>query len=132
MHRTHSPRKFMKVKYIVVVQVGLISALLAITGNARASESSDALSQITGAFEFRHPGALNDLAELKRIRQHIEAGEEPWKSNFSKLEASSYARADYEAHPSAVVSLGATEMTAASRFIRSISRSLASGSYQAG
>jgi hypothetical protein len=110
MHRAHSLLKFMKIKYIVAVLVGLTSALLAITVNARASESIDALSQITGAFEFRHPGALNDLAELRKIREHIEAGEEPWKSNFSKLEASPYARADYEAHPSAVVSLGPTEM----------------------
>jgi hypothetical protein len=114
MHHTHSLlklMKLMKMKYIVVVQIGLASALLAITGNARASDSSDALAQITGAsFEFRHPGALNDLAELQKIRAHIEAGEEPWTSNFAKLEASRFAQADYQAHPSAVVSLGATEI----------------------
>jgi len=94
-------------KYIEGARIGLIATSLIVAGNASAGQS---LPQITAGFEFHHPGALNDLAELERIRNHVEAGEEPWKSNFVKMEASSYARRDYESHPIAVVSKGPTEL----------------------
>jgi hypothetical protein len=100
---------FARMRYVEAVRIGVIVISLALAGGVRADESSGILAHVTDTFEFRHPGTLNDLAELERIRAHIEAGEEPWKSNFSKLEASSFARADYQAHPAAIVSKGVTE-----------------------
>ena len=36
---------------------------------------------------FVHPGLLHGRADLVRIRQRVEAGDEPWKSGFEKLRA---------------------------------------------
>jgi hypothetical protein len=40
---------------------------------------------------------------LQRIRDYINAGKEPWKSNFLKMQASRLARLDYVPHPSSEV-----------------------------
>lgn len=88
----------------------LLSACLAHPLGAQ--EPEKILAAITPAFEFRHPGALNSLTELKKIRAKIVAGENPWKDNFEKMQASPYARGDYMPRPVAVVSQGITEANA--------------------
>jgi len=93
-----------------VVAAAMLGAVFA--APAAADESDAILSRITPAFEFRHPGGLNTLTELQKIRGKIRAGAEPWKSNFEKMMASPYARRDYTARPVAVVSKGITEANA--------------------
>jgi hypothetical protein len=70
-----------------------------IVGPAAADTDGEILQLITPQFEFRHPGGLNSLAELQRIRNNIVAGKEPWKSNLVKLQASWLARSNYVPHP---------------------------------
>ena len=48
---------------------------------------------------FRHPGLLNNMEELKKIRAKIEAGEEPWKSAFEQMKASNYSKLDRKPNP---------------------------------
>lgn len=48
---------------------------------------------------FAHPGLLNNLDELKLIRSHIEAGQQPWKSAFEQMKASNYADLNYKPRP---------------------------------
>jgi hypothetical protein len=67
-----------------------------------ASSAPFPLSQVPET--FKHPGLLNNLDELKRVRQKIEAGEEPWKTAFEKMKASKWAALDYVPHPVDVVS----------------------------
>jgi hypothetical protein len=86
--------------------------LAALANNVRADEADRILAQITPTFVFHHPGTLNTLPELKKIRAKILAGEEPWKSAFEKMQASPYARRDYGPHPVAAVSSGPTEANA--------------------
>jgi Alginate lyase len=55
---------------------------------------------------FRHPGILNNQAELDFIRDRVQAGAEPWKSAFNKLTNSRYASLAYTPRPRAVVEAG--------------------------
>jgi hypothetical protein len=55
---------------------------------------------------FRHPGILNNQAELDFIRDRVQAGAEPWKSAFNKLATSRYASLAYVPRPRAVVEAG--------------------------
>jgi hypothetical protein len=56
--------------------------------------------------EFRHPGLLSTLDELRRVKQKIEAGEEPWKSAFEQMKATKFARLSYKPRPREIVSSG--------------------------
>jgi hypothetical protein len=101
-------------RFIGCAPVGMAAAILyaALAHHAYADESDRILARITPAFEFRHPGTLNTLAELRKIHAKIRAGEEPWRSSFDKMQASPYARRDYSARPVAIVSKGITEANA--------------------
>lgn len=55
---------------------------------------------------FQHPGVLNTRAQLERVREHVQAGEEPWKPAFEKMRASRYASLDYTPKPRALVECG--------------------------
>ena len=89
----------------------VVLATLLLANGAGADESAVVLARITPAFEFRHPGALNSLPELNKIRDKITAGEEPWKSAYQQMLASPYARPNYNARPAALVTKGITEAT---------------------
>lgn len=91
-----------RVKSAEAARIGIIATLLTLglANHASADEPGRILAQVTSAIRFRHPGLLNTLAELREIRDRIAAGEEPWKSNFLKLQASPFARRDYIPHPS--------------------------------
>lgn len=98
-------------KPTLAMWLGTAAALALALGaqRARADDAARILAQITPTMQFRHPGGLNTLPELERIRAHLAAGDEPWKSSFAKLQASPYARRDYTARPVAVVTKGITE-----------------------
>ena len=36
---------------------------------------------------FNHPGSILSQADLDRIKTHVEAGDEPWKSCWTALQA---------------------------------------------
>ncbi len=93
-----------------IAVLATLSVVLLASG-ARAEESAAILARITPTFKFRHPGALNTLPELNKIRDKIAAGEEPWKSAFEKLLASPYAQRSYSARPARSVTKGITEAT---------------------
>jgi hypothetical protein len=44
---------------------------------------------------FQHPGILHTRADLERIRRHVAAGAEPWRTAFEQFAANPYSRADY-------------------------------------
>ncbi|MGW5867560.1 alginate lyase family protein [Streptomyces sp. NPDC055239] len=52
---------------------------------------------------FEHPGVLVSKAQLKRVRAHVEAREQPWLTAFERMRDSKYGAADYKAKPYAVV-----------------------------
>ncbi len=110
------PRRIDRVRQtmIMVARAAVAAAVLftAPANHLYADESDTILARITPSFEFRHPGGLNTLAELKKIHTKILASEEPWKSSFDKMLASPYARRDYMARAVSVVSKGATEANA--------------------
>lgn len=87
-------------------------ALVAVGARAQAEGANPILTKISPDFRFRHPGGLNTLGELKKIRAKVNRGEEPWKSSSLKLEASPYAPLTYIPHPVSVVTKGGTEANA--------------------
>jgi hypothetical protein len=100
----------MKPRFSCIVAAAALAIAVPACG-ARADESSAVLARITPTFKFRHPGALNTLPHLYKIRDKIAAGEEPWKSAFQKMLASPYAQRNYTARPTASVTKGITEAT---------------------
>jgi hypothetical protein len=56
--------------------------------------------------QFKHPGLLTDLDDLKRIKDHIAHGDEPWKSAYETMTRSPYASLSHVPHPVAIVSSG--------------------------
>ncbi|WP_172382983.1 alginate lyase family protein [Streptomyces sp. MNP-20] len=52
---------------------------------------------------FSHPGVLVSKAQLDRVRAHVAAREQPWRTAYEQLRASKYAAADYRPKPYAVV-----------------------------
>ena len=58
------------------------------------------------AAPFTHPGILNSLEELQFIKGKINAGAEPWKSAFSKLDKSWYGGLKWKPSPCALVNPG--------------------------
>lgn len=49
---------------------------------------------------FNHPGSILSQTDLDRIKAHVEAGDEPWKSCWAALQADTYAKSSYTAKPS--------------------------------
>ncbi len=96
-------RKFACIAVIATLSIGILA------NGASADQPGQILARITPTFKFRHPGALNTLPELQKIRDRIASGEEPWKSAFQQLQASPYARRDYTARPVTVFTKGNTE-----------------------
>lgn len=89
--------------------IALALVLLGAGANVRADEPGEVLAHITPAMKFRHPGMLNSLPELEKIRARSAAGEEPWRSSLQKMQASVYARPTYLPRPAAVVTKGISE-----------------------
>ena len=46
---------------------------------------------------FNHPGSILSQTDLDRIKAHVEAGDEPWKSCWTALQADTYAKSSYTA-----------------------------------
>jgi hypothetical protein len=55
---------------------------------------------------FIHPGLLCSDEDFRRIRAMLEAGREPWKSDWEKLIANRHASLKWEPHPAAVIYRG--------------------------
>src|SRR4051812_28530961 len=47
------------------------------------------------AAPFQHPGILHSRADLERIRRHVAAGGEPWRTAFEQFSANEWSRSDY-------------------------------------
>ena len=56
--------------------------------------------------KFRHPGLLHNLDELREVRRHIEAGDEPWKTAFQVMKETKWASLTYKPRPRETVSSG--------------------------
>ena len=87
---------------------GLICILLFATLPAAAQIDQTVLDGIK-TMTFQHHGALNSLDELNVIRQRIDAGVEPWASNYQKMATSSLASLGYTPHPVAHLVNGSDE-----------------------
>lgn len=48
---------------------------------------------------FNHPGSILSQTDLDRIKTHVEANDEPWKSCWTALQADTYAKSSYTANP---------------------------------
>jgi hypothetical protein len=66
----------------------------------------EAPAQATAVKPFVHPGLLHSHEELEFVRKKIGAGEEPWKTAWENLRASSSASLDYKPRPRAEVVRG--------------------------
>ncbi|MGM9693771.1 MAG: alginate lyase family protein [Alloprevotella sp.] len=58
---------------------------------------------------FVHPGSILTKSDLERIKQHVEAREEPWYSSWQSLQASSYGNCSRTPNPS--TEIGGSEGT---------------------
>jgi hypothetical protein len=65
-----------------------------------------AFSTGASAVPFKHPGILNNRAELEYIRGKVASGEEPWKGAFAKMASSDLASLARVPKPRAVVESG--------------------------
>ena len=63
---------------------------------------------------FNHPGGILSSTDLERIKQHVDAGDEPWASCWKDLQSYSLAQNTYTAKPSAEIGGGGTRQRAAS------------------
>ncbi|MEU7026295.1 alginate lyase family protein [Streptomyces sp. NPDC046275] len=87
---------------------GLAAALLlaaGVTGCGTGTRAPQAVAPPAGTApeQFRHPGVVVGAAQLAAVREHVAAGQEPWKSAFAEMSASKYAALDYTPHPAEVV-----------------------------
>lgn len=98
----------MTLRLSYVVGVCFLFSLLATRTQADAPKVMDAQNTLPVVVPqtFRHPGIMNTTAELQFIRKKIEAGEEPWKSNFEKLKNSNYTKLSYTPRPVKVATSG--------------------------
>lgn len=48
---------------------------------------------------FKHPGSILTASDLKRIKQHVDARDEPWYSSWLELKSSSYGNCSRVANP---------------------------------
>ncbi len=55
---------------------------------------------------FKHPGLINSLDELQRVKKKIAAGEESWKTAFEQMKNSRFASLKYKPKPHETVSSG--------------------------
>lgn len=53
------------------------------------------LSTKVNAQEFNHPGAMHSQADLVFIKQKIDANKEPWKSSYTDMKNSKFAKLSY-------------------------------------
>ena len=49
---------------------------------------------------FTHPGSILNASDLKRIKQHVDAKEEPWYDSWNKMRTSAYGNCSRTANPS--------------------------------
>ncbi|MBP3472680.1 MAG: alginate lyase family protein [Paraprevotella sp.] len=49
---------------------------------------------------FNHPGSILSQTDLDRIKQHVEAGDEPWASCWKAMQNDDAAKSSYTANPS--------------------------------
>ena len=49
---------------------------------------------------FNHPGSILSQTDLDRIKQHVEAGDEPWASCWKAMQNDAAAKSSYTASPS--------------------------------
>jgi hypothetical protein len=49
----------------------------------------------SSASGFAHPGMLHTAADLKRMKQHLDVGEEPWESGFEQLQRNRYSQTNW-------------------------------------
>ncbi len=49
---------------------------------------------------FIHPGSILTANDLKRIKEHVEAKDEPWATAWNEMQASSYANCSRTPNPS--------------------------------
>ncbi len=61
---------------------------------------------VTVQAQFTHPGMSHSKADLEFVRAKIRAGEEPWASEWKRLQESSLSSLWREAHPYKVVNRG--------------------------
>lgn len=80
-------RNFMKTKTFSVI-IALFS-LFSVAGYAQKT--------------FNHPGGILSSSDLARIKQHVDAGDEPWASCWKSLQADAAAKNTYTASPSAEI-----------------------------
>jgi len=59
-----------------------------------------------GNAQFKHPGHLSNLNELKFIRKKIKNGQEPWLTAFNKMKLSAEAKKDYLPAPAKLIHIG--------------------------
>ena len=52
---------------------------------------------------FNHPGGILSNADLERIKQHVDAGDEPWASCWKNLQSDNAAKSTYTASASAEI-----------------------------
>ena len=55
---------------------------------------------------FIHPGLLSNEEDFRRMKAMVDAGKEPWKSDWEKLIANRHASLKWQAHPAAVIFRG--------------------------
>jgi len=75
-------------------------AVLALTGAV--SHAQTIKPRSTPAYHpgpFLHPGLLHTAADLKRMKDKVAAGEEPWKSGFEKLATQPESSTDWTPKP---------------------------------
>lgn len=60
-----------------------------------------ALALATARFSaaFVHPGALHTAADIARVKGHVNAGDEPWKTAWQLLSANPHAQTDWTPSP---------------------------------
>lgn len=62
---------------------------------ARGPAPTPALAGTLQMATFRHPGLLHSAEDLKRVRQMVQAGQEPWAGGFEVFKADRVSQADY-------------------------------------
>lgn len=73
------------------------------TSNSNTIKYIDTLPDNT---PFVHPGLLQSNSDFERIKENVDAGNEPWLSGWNKLIANSHAQSSYNANPVKVLIRG--------------------------
>ncbi|MEU6766315.1 alginate lyase family protein [Streptomyces sp. NPDC046853] len=88
---------------LVMVLAALLVGLAAACGGSGSGSDGETARARPAELGFEHPGVLVSKAQLKRVRAHVEAREQPWLSAFEQMRDSKYGAAGYRAKPYAVV-----------------------------